>query len=85
MILLRADDLTVFPASNPVGTIVAVGHPALVDTVLVAGRVVKRNGVLVDLDLPALSAGSSNRVTGLRRQPEFRSTVRAVRGRNRSS
>ena len=58
LILLRADDLTVFPASNPAsnpaGTIVAAGHPGLVDTVLVAGRVVKRDGVLVDVDLPAL-------------------------------
>ena len=54
VILLRADDLTAFPANNPVGTIVAAGHPGLVDTVLVAGRVVKRDGVLVDVDLPAL-------------------------------
>jgi 5-methylthioadenosine/S-adenosylhomocysteine deaminase len=54
VILLRADDLTVFPASNPAGTVVTAGHPGLVDTVLVAGRVVKRDGVLVDVDLPAL-------------------------------
>jgi cytosine/adenosine deaminase-related metal-dependent hydrolase len=56
VILLRADDLTVFPFNNPVGTIVSAGHPGLVDTVLVAGRVVKRDGVLVDVDLPALRA-----------------------------
>ena len=65
VILLRADDLTVFPARNPAGTIVAAGHPGLVDTVLVAGRVVKRDGVLVDVDLPALRARlfkSRNRV-----------------------
>lgn len=54
LILLRADDLTVFPANNPAGTIVTAGHPGLVDTVLVAGRVVKRDGRLVDVDLPAL-------------------------------
>jgi 5-methylthioadenosine/S-adenosylhomocysteine deaminase len=54
VILLRADDLTLFPASNPVGTIVTAGHPGLVDTVLVAGRVIKRDGMLVDVDLPAL-------------------------------
>ncbi|MER7273170.1 amidohydrolase family protein [Dactylosporangium sp. NPDC000244] len=56
LILLRADDLTVFPAGNPVGAIVAAGHPGLVDTVLVAGRVVKRDGALVNVDLPALRA-----------------------------
>jgi 5-methylthioadenosine/S-adenosylhomocysteine deaminase len=51
--------------SNPVGTIVAAGNPGLVDTVLVAGRVVKRDGVLVDVDLSALRARlfeSRNRV-----------------------
>ena len=54
VILLRADDLTVFPFNNPAGTIVAAGHPGLVDTVLIAGRVVKRDGALVGVDLPAL-------------------------------
>lgn len=54
MILLRTDDITVFPVTDPAGTIVSAGHPGLVDTVLVAGRVVKRDGALVGVDLPAL-------------------------------
>ncbi|MFF7593934.1 hypothetical protein [Streptomyces mirabilis] len=54
MILLRADDITVLTVTDPAGTIVAAGHPGPVDTVLVAGRVVKRDGVLVDVDLRAL-------------------------------
>ncbi|WP_328693435.1 amidohydrolase family protein [Streptomyces phaeochromogenes] len=54
IILLRTDDLTVFPVTDPVATIVSAGHPGLVDTVLVAGHVVKRDGVLVGADLPAL-------------------------------
>jgi cytosine/adenosine deaminase-related metal-dependent hydrolase len=54
LILLRADDPTVFPFNNPAGTIVAAGHPGLVDRVLVAGRVVKRDGRLVGVDLPSL-------------------------------
>ncbi|MBY8856775.1 amidohydrolase family protein [Nocardia sp. CA2R105] len=54
VILLRTDDLTVFPCNNPAGTIVAAGHPGLIDTVLVAGRVVKRAGALVGVDLPGL-------------------------------
>lgn len=65
VILLRADDPTVFPVADPVGTIVSAGHPGLVDTVLVAGRVVKRHGVLTDVDLPALMGrllDSRNRV-----------------------
>ncbi|MFI6097722.1 amidohydrolase family protein [Lentzea sp. NPDC051213] len=56
VILLRADDLSVFPLNHPAGTIVAAGHPGLVDTVLVAGRVVKRDGALVGVDVPALKA-----------------------------
>ena len=54
VIMLRTDDLTVFPVVDPVATVVSAGHPGLVDTVLVAGRVVKRGGVLADVDLPTL-------------------------------
>ena len=56
VILLRTDDLTVSPVTDPAATIVSAGHPGLVDMVIVAGRVVKRDGVLVDVDLPALRA-----------------------------
>ena len=54
VILLNAEDPTVFPVNNPAGTIVSAGHPGLVDTVLVAGNVVKRGGRLVGVDLPTL-------------------------------
>ncbi|WP_210593662.1 amidohydrolase family protein [Streptomyces sp. GESEQ-35] len=54
IILLRTDDITVFPVTDPAATIVSAGHPGLVDTVLVAGRVVKRDGTLLDVDLPTL-------------------------------
>ncbi|MFD1541577.1 amidohydrolase family protein [Nonomuraea guangzhouensis] len=56
LILLDAEDLSVFPVSNPVGTIVAAGHPGLVDSVFVAGRAVKRDGRLLGVDLAALRA-----------------------------
>jgi cytosine/adenosine deaminase-related metal-dependent hydrolase len=54
LLLLRADDLTLFPANHPVGAILSAGHPGLVDTVLVAGEVVKRGGALVGVDLDEL-------------------------------
>ncbi|RSN95465.1 hydrolase [Streptomyces sp. WAC 05379] len=54
IILLRTDDLTVFPVTDPAATIVSAAHPGLVDTVLVAGHVVKRDGILVNVDLPVL-------------------------------
>lgn len=67
LILLRADDPTVFPVIDAVGTIVSAAHPGLVDTVLVEGRVVKRDGVLVDVDLASLRSRlleSRNRIAG---------------------
>jgi hypothetical protein len=51
------------------------GHPGLVDTVLVAGRVVKRGGALVDVDLPALKARlleSRDRVVAASGLPVYR-------------
>ncbi|HEX3736167.1 MAG TPA: amidohydrolase family protein [Solirubrobacterales bacterium] len=50
LVLLRADDLALAPLNNPVGQIVLAGHPGLVDSVLVDGRFVKRDGRLTDLD-----------------------------------
>lgn len=52
IVLLRADDLAMFPVTDPVASVVMQGGVASVDTVLVAGRVVKRNGRLL---YPALA------------------------------
>jgi 5-methylthioadenosine/S-adenosylhomocysteine deaminase len=48
IITLRGDSLTLAPVNNPIGQLVYAAHPGLVDTVLVAGRVVKRGGKLCD-------------------------------------
>jgi len=56
LILLDAEDPSIFPVNNPVGTIVAAGHPGLVDSVFVAGKAVKRDGRLLGVDLPPLRA-----------------------------
>ncbi|HEY1774849.1 MAG TPA: amidohydrolase family protein [Solirubrobacteraceae bacterium] len=50
VILVRADSLGMAPLNNAPGALVYNAHPGLVDTVLVAGRVVKRSGVLTDHD-----------------------------------
>jgi cytosine/adenosine deaminase-related metal-dependent hydrolase len=47
IVLLRADDIGMFPVRDPIGSIVMQGGVAAVDTVLIAGRVMKRNGKLV--------------------------------------
>jgi 5-methylthioadenosine/S-adenosylhomocysteine deaminase len=51
LIVLRGDALALTPMNNPEGAIVYNAHPGLVDTVIVAGKVVKRGGQLVGVDL----------------------------------
>jgi 5-methylthioadenosine/S-adenosylhomocysteine deaminase len=51
VIVLRADTLGMTPLNHPAGAVVMNGHPGLVETVLVAGKIVKRDGVLVGLDI----------------------------------
>jgi cytosine/adenosine deaminase-related metal-dependent hydrolase len=50
LILLRTDALSLTPMNNPWGAVVYAAHPGNVDTVLVRGRVVKRDGKLADAD-----------------------------------
>ncbi|MFG2826464.1 amidohydrolase family protein [Streptomyces sp. NPDC048434] len=48
LVLLRADALNLAPvAHDPIGAVVTAAHPGNVDTVLVDGRPVKRNGQLL--------------------------------------
>jgi len=51
IILLRADRLNVMPMNNAVGAVVTSMGPQNVDTVLIAGKVMKRNGQLVGIDM----------------------------------
>ena len=51
LILLRTDTLGMTPLNNPAAAVVYNGNPSLVDTVLVAGRVVKRDGRLIGVDV----------------------------------
>jgi 5-methylthioadenosine/S-adenosylhomocysteine deaminase len=56
VVLLRADDLNLACAHDPIGTVVTAAHPGNVDTVLVAGKVVKQGGKLVGHDLADVHA-----------------------------
>jgi len=64
IILLRTDRLNVMPFNNAVGAVVTSMGPQNVDTVLIAGKVVKRNGQLVGVDI--------NRVARLGREAQER-------------
>ncbi len=55
IILLRTDRLNVMPMNNAVGAVVTSMGPQNVDTVLVAGKVMKRDGQLVGVDFERLN------------------------------
>ena len=63
IILLRQDDLTIFPVHDPVSSIVTQAGVSNVDTVLIAGRVMKRGGKM-------LAEGLASRKAALRRSAE---------------
>jgi cytosine/adenosine deaminase-related metal-dependent hydrolase len=62
--MLRTDLLNVMPVNNAVGAVVTSMTARNVDTVLIAGKVVKRNGVLVGVDM--------NRIAKLGREAQAR-------------
>ena len=55
IVLLRTDRLNVMPMNNAVGAVVTSMGPQNVDTVLIAGKVMKRNGQLVGVDFDRLT------------------------------
>lgn len=54
MIFIRRSDLNLSPVSDAVGAIVLGVHPGNVDTVMVAGRIVKKGGKMIGYDLNVL-------------------------------
>lgn len=54
VIMVRTDDVAVFPVGDAIGTIVQAVERSNVDTVMVAGTIAKRAGRLVGVDLPKL-------------------------------
>lgn len=52
IIMIRTDDLNLFPASNPKETVLYHSNSGNVDTVIIAVSLRKRAGRLLDDDLP---------------------------------
>ncbi|WP_410608240.1 amidohydrolase family protein [Amycolatopsis sp. lyj-109] len=69
VVLLRADDLNLACAHDPIGSVVTAAHPGNVDTVLVAGKVVKRDGKLAGHDLAAVRAKAREAADHVAAQP----------------
>ncbi len=55
VIMLRTDRLNVMPMNNAVGAVVTSMGPQNVDTVLIGGKVMKRNGQLVGVDMKRMA------------------------------
>jgi 5-methylthioadenosine/S-adenosylhomocysteine deaminase len=55
VIMLRTDGVAVFPVTNAIGTIVQAVERSDVDTVMVAGRLRKRSGKLIGVDIDKLT------------------------------
>jgi cytosine/adenosine deaminase-related metal-dependent hydrolase len=63
IVMLRTDDLTIFPVHEPVSSIVTQAGVSNVDTVLIAGRAMKRGGKM-------LAEGLAGKKAILRRSAE---------------
>jgi cytosine/adenosine deaminase-related metal-dependent hydrolase len=68
LLLLRTDTLGLAPMWDPYAAIVSYGHASLVDSVMVDGRFVKRNGRLVDVDWPTVLGALERSRQNIRRR-----------------
>lgn len=50
LILIRTDDINLYPAGNAFGTVVHAAERSNIDTVMIGGRVVKRDGKVLGVD-----------------------------------
>ncbi len=54
IVMIRADDINLYPSNNAIGTVVQAADRSNVDTVIVGGRIRKRSGKIVGLDMQKL-------------------------------
>jgi len=54
LIMIRTDDVNLYPSNNAVGTVVQAADRSNVDTVIIGGRVRKYRGQVVGLDMTSL-------------------------------
>ena len=51
IVMMRADDINLYPSNNAVGTVVQAADRGNIDTVIIGGRIRKQNGKLLGLDM----------------------------------
>ena len=56
LILIRTDDINLYPSGNAFGTVVHATERSNIDTVMIGGRIVKRDGKVLGVDSERLRA-----------------------------
>jgi len=54
ILMIRADDINLYPSNNALGTVVQAADRSNVDTVIIGGRIRKRGGKIAGLDMAKL-------------------------------
>ena len=54
IVMIRSDDINLYPSNNAIGSVVQAADRSNVDTVIIGGRIRKQNGRLVGLDMNRL-------------------------------
>jgi cytosine/adenosine deaminase-related metal-dependent hydrolase len=54
IVMIRADDINLYPSNNALGTVVQAADRSNVDTVIIGGRIRKQHGRIVGLDMNRL-------------------------------
>jgi cytosine/adenosine deaminase-related metal-dependent hydrolase len=65
LILVRMHDLNMLPCGDPVDVLVLSGLPQNVDTTIIDGRVLKRNGKLTAVDTEQIAADSLDSIRSI--------------------
>jgi 5-methylthioadenosine/S-adenosylhomocysteine deaminase len=66
IILVRADDLNMAPANDPVRMVVQSAQPSNVDTTIIDGRILKRGGKLLHVDTKKVIADAAETMSRVR-------------------
>jgi len=72
LILIRTTDLNMAPLGDPVTAVVRSAQPYNVDTVVIDGRILKRDGRLTALNAEEIVAQASESLAGLRRRANWK-------------
>src|SRR5580658_4151343 len=56
LLMIRTDDINLYPSNNAIGTVVQAAERSNIDTVIIGGRVRKYRGRVADLDMSGLRA-----------------------------